>query len=407
MQEIILIGYGPDPLKSDSRSAFSLRTAMFKKALLENGFKVSEYLVSDSNVKGCFNINSSKDRKRLAKTLKNSAIRTICCTGYNACDFVAKLKLDKFLAFDLNGWTLAEIEARSFFDKSNALNKRFVSMEKRILSAGDFFTTVSNAQKYAVYGELALSGKLGIGTFGKPVVSSIANKGLQFNKVIPYTQIDPNDFNLLWLGGFNNWADYETLFYGVCELSKKHSFIKLIVTGGAIKNVNEDKYKKFVELVDNSKYKNNFKLLNWADAKQIPGIIKASQIGINCDLDCLETRTGARNRINEMIANGLPVISSSGSEVSEYVASKNFGTTFESGNYKDLAEKIELAMGSQHKIWKQNLKKYSPDYSDFAELVTFLQTPYKIKKSFTSKIESLVWYMRKKSFSDLLKKLGL
>ena len=405
MQKIILIGFGPDPTLSNSRSAFSLRTTMFERGLRQNGFEVEKILIHDGKHKDCFNINSKTDRKTIHKLINKSDSKFVIASGFAISDFVSKLNLkNKYLIHDLNGWTMAEMQAKAFSMQSDVLLSKKIKTEKRILKSGDFFTTVSKSQQFAIYGELSQLGKINSGNFGKTVVSSVANKGVAFKR--EKVEKDNSKFKIIWLGGFNNWADEKTLFEGIQKVMQKFSFIELIVTGGAISGVNDSKYAWFIDKVNASEFVDRFKLLNWANAKDVPSLIMSSDLGINCDLNCLETSTGARNRINELVVNGVPVISSRGSEVAKQIESSNLGATFESGNANDLAEKIEIAVVNQQKIWARNCQNYTPNYNDFSELVEFIKKPFKsyqVKKSY---FKLLKYYIQSKGIKDILRKLG-
>ena len=412
MENVILIGFGPDATKSLERSAFSLRTYMFEKGLEDAGFQVEKFMFSRAKHKDCFNINSLSDRTKVKLLVETSSTSVVIGTGFEICKIISEWKLrNKFIVSDLNGWTPSEIQARSFSEKSNVLVERFKHAEKQILESSDFITTVSNAQKFAVYGELSMLGRLRHENFDKVLVSAISNKGVKFRNNDEISErsdlLDSKKFKILWLGGFNNWADEKTLFEGVEKIMDKYSFVELVVTGGAINGVNDSKYPVFEQLVQNSVHKDKFTLMNWAKAVDVPRIISECQVGLNCDLYCLETLTGARNRINELITNGLPVISSRGSEVADFISSKKLGSTFESQNVNDLAFQMELAINGQAKIWKNNCLGFQDDYSDFRQLIDFCKHPFKISYKKQSGISKLIWYFQNKSLRDLLRKLGL
>jgi len=405
MQKVILIGFGPDPNKSSSRSAFSLRTSMLEHGLDINDIQVEKLLVYDGKHDGCFNINSQKDRQSIKNHINKSDAQFVLASGFSICKLITGFGIkNKYIISDLNGWTLSEVQAKSFDIDSNVLLDKTIHTEKQILKHSDFLITVSSAQKFATYGELAILGLLNKSNFGRTVVSHIANKGIAFQDI--KNQSDPNKFTIIWLGGFNNWADEKTLFQGVSRVMQKYSFVEMIVTGGAIYGVNDSKYKWFCNQVEQSEYKHRFTLLNWAAAKDIPNLITSSDLGVNCDIKCLETLTGARNRVNELIVNGVPVISSDGSEVSKQIKTLKLGTTFESGNSYDLAEKIEIALLNQQKIWSQNCQNYRPDYLDFRELITFIKQPFDSTKSSNGFFKRIAYYLKTKSLRDVIRKLG-
>ena len=155
---------------------------MFEKGLEDAGFQVEKFMFSRAKHKDCFNINSLSDRKKVKLLVENSSTSVVIGTGFEICKMISEWKLrNKFIVSDLNGWTPSEIQARSFSEKSNVLVERFKHAEKQILESSDFITTVSNAQKFAVYGELSMLGRLRHENFDKVLVSAIANKGVKFH----------------------------------------------------------------------------------------------------------------------------------------------------------------------------------------------------------------------------------
>jgi len=70
---------------------------------------------------------------------------------------------------------------------------------------------------------------------------------------------------------------------------------------------------------------------------------------------CPETEIGARNRINEMLRHGLPVISTIGAEITHILKSHHAGVICESRNSDDLSHSI-LAL-AQDKEKRESIKK--------------------------------------------------
>jgi len=169
----------------------------------------------------------------------------------------------------------------------------------------------------------------------------------------------PNDaFVLLWVGGYNTWVDEITLFKGVSEAMEKCPKLYFVSTGGQISGLDNGTFLRFKKLIDESEFKDRFVFLGWVNSSDIPYIYARANAGLNVDRKCAETYTGARNRINEMMKFGVPVITSLGSEISYEVEARACGTAFKSGKH----ELLTSAIVNMYSDWKDRhgykLKEY-------------------------------------------------
>ena len=278
---------------------------------------------------------------------------------------------------DLNGWAMAEAQAQAYKVGSDNYLGHYYEMERTVLERADKISTVSVPQKFAVLGELAMLGRLNEATFGYKFAYSIANGTEWFegekvkkkeveerNKKL-FGKLPEDAFVVLWLGGYNTWVDEITLFKGVDEAMSKCKNLYFVSTGGGIEGLDNGTFKKFKDRVDKSKYKNRFKFLGWVDTADIPYIYKKAMVGLNVDRKCTETYTGARNRINEMMKFGLPVITTLGSEISREVEKIEAGVAVKSGKSDELSEAIirmykdlKNRHGYKLKQYAENGKKY-------------------------------------------------
>lgn len=233
---------------------------------------------------------------------------------------------------DLNGWIMAEAQAQAHKMDSNDYIPHYYDMEKNIVKWADKFSTVSQSQEFSLLGELASLGRLNKETFGYQFVHHIPNGTEWFageeeifnrgtKKSFPEMEKIPDDaFVLLWMGGYNTWVDENTLFKGVEDAMKQCAKLYFVSTGGEIAGLDNKTFASFKEMIEKSAYKDRFIFLGWVEVEDIPYIYKMAQCGLNVDKKCVETLTGARNRINEMMKFGLPVITTFGSEISYEVA---------------------------------------------------------------------------------------
>lgn len=151
----------------------------------------------------------------------------------------------------------------------------------------------------------------------------------------------PNDaFVITWIGGYNNWVDEKTLFEALEIAMSKVSHLYFVSTGGAIAKVAHDTFGRFRQRIDMSKFKHRFIFLGWIATPDMKKVYAESNVGISVDIDCLETQTGARNRLNEMMKFGLPVITTQGSEIASIISKYKTGIVSPSGNATMLCDAI-------------------------------------------------------------------
>ena len=329
----------------------------------------------------------------------------------------SRLKFDGVFWADLNGWTMAKAQIDSYKTESDRKLGNYLRLEETVLKRADYVSVVSEAQKYAVLGELAMMKRLGLETFDREFVMTIEN-GLEtfesdrIEKIVKtvrraptldnawsagaFEQVEedglryfrgeesfsgacvpPNAFVVLWLGSYSAWVDEETLFKGVeaameagsgsgvgvrgasvaasgrdddgsgagagdggrdddgsgagagstsggsrigSATGREARKIYFVSTGGLSEEESANKtYLKFKEMVNLSRYKDRFVFLGWVPVKHIPYLYREADVGINVDRRCLDTMTGGRNRLLEMMKFGLPVVTTLGTELSYQV----------------------------------------------------------------------------------------
>jgi glycosyltransferase involved in cell wall biosynthesis len=273
---------------------------------------------------------------------------------------------------DLNGWIMAEAQAQAYKMGTNDYLPHYHEMEHAILKRADKFSVVSNAQKFALMGELAGLGRLNKETFAYEFVHHIPNGTEWFsgenaeddeNNSAKVSGIPDDAFILLWLGGYNTWVDELTLYKGVERAMQKCKKLYFVSTGGEVSGLDNKTFAKFKKMIDESKFKDRFIFLGWVDTKNIPYIYERACAGLNVDRKCIETYTGARNRINEMMKFGLPVISTLGSEISYEVQGAGAGIGVENGNHEALGD----AIFGMYKEWEGSLSGGSRKLKEYGD----------------------------------------
>ncbi|MEI7511112.1 MAG: glycosyltransferase family 4 protein [Candidatus Peregrinibacteria bacterium] len=359
-KKILLIGSGPLPFEGEGiRNAGGLRTEQFLSPLTKGQYEVFSILIHSEALPkeqkeedGSFRISRSDPFlfRQIRHKIKNFS-PDICIAVNTFPSFVAAKTLPKETPFwaDLNGWIMAEAQVRAGETGSNALIPNSWHQEKTVLLRADKVSTVSTPQRFATIGELASIGRIRKETNNYDFVTSIPNATKKFaldEELLPLREIRkekgiPEGATVIsFIGGYNNWVDEKSLFEGLEKAMARDEKVFFVSTGGNIDKIATGVFGRFQERIRQSKYKNRFVFLGWIATKDMASVYNASDIGISTDILCTETETGARNRINEMMKFGLPVITTSGSEIAERVAQYECGLVAASGNSDEIAEKI-------------------------------------------------------------------
>jgi len=222
-------------------------------------------------------------------------------------------------------------------------------------------------------------------------------------------------FRLLWVGGYNTWVDEETLFAAVEGAMAKNADIYYISTGGEIEGLDDSTYARFRAKVAKSEFKERFIFLGWIETAQIPSLYLSVDAGINVDLLCVETETGARNRINEMMKFGLPVITTLGSEIASEVGRAGAGLTVTSGDISGLTAAI-LEMAVDQKDYGQKGARYIEEKCNYRVLTQPLvewlgsaapapDRDVKVDFGARGKLKTAKRYLKQSGWKKFLKKL--
>lgn len=309
---------------SENRPAAGIRSYQFLKAC-EGKFEIKTVAIEMAPVEKAFDESIVRVSKENFAQVQNvhDEFKPDLILGVNTYpSYVAcGLNTSAPIWADLNGWIMAEAEAQAYKIEGDSYLPHYFEFEKRILARADKFSAVSKREADALLGSLAWAGRLNNANFGKELVCHIPNGTEDFlsdkNGVDhgALAKIPSGKFNLLWLGGYNTWVDEELLFKGVEKAMEEIPELNFVSTGGAISGLDDKTFARFLELVNASRFKDRFIFLGWVKTSEIPLIYGACNVGLNIDRACVETFTGARNRINEMMKFGLPVITTLGSEI--------------------------------------------------------------------------------------------
>lgn len=247
---------------------------------------------------------------------------------------LARLRRPEPFWADLNGWTMAEGLTRAAVVGHDRDFGHFWKLEASTLLAADRFSTVTERQAHALYGELAMLGRLGRHNMAEPFAVCVPNaiypdfEALERRPGVPDFLRDaiPSDALLaLWSGGFNTWTDSETLLDGLARALAEEPRLHFVITGGAIPGHDEVTWNRFEEGARRRLPAGRWHALGWTDFPRVLALHAAAHVGLNMDGDNIETRFGARNRVTNMLGAGMPVVTTRGTEVAEWMERHGLG----------------------------------------------------------------------------------
>ena len=252
---------------------------------------------------------------------------------------------------DLNGYVMVEGQTKCRLYNNDAELLHFWEQELKIVQRADKFSVVSEPQKYALLGELAIAGRLNRWNFDWEFVHWLPNavnemyRDIQSSHqhVLRGSVVPENAFVLLWSGGYNTWTDVDFLYESLNQIMGELPDLHFVSTGGMVDGHDELSYARFQELVAKSSFRDRFHLQGWLPADQVPAYYRESDLGINIDSFNYETIFGARNRLVNMMAAGLAVLTTRGTEISAIIERENIGMTFPIGDHERLASCIHRA----------------------------------------------------------------
>jgi glycosyltransferase involved in cell wall biosynthesis len=272
--------------------------------------------------------------------------------GVNAHPAYLLALADSKLPFwaDLNGWTMAEGTSRAAIVGDDGDFGHFWRQEVAVLLAADRFSTVSQRQAWALWGELAVLGKLGSGNFDQELVEYVPNA------VYPdYAKLERRPGTMpgflrdrlpegspicLWTGGFNTWTNVDMLTAALARAMEQEPSLCFVSTGGAVVGHDEKTYERYLQLAGERLPEGRVVNLGWAPLDQVIALHAAATMGINIDGNNIETRFGARNRVTNMLGAGLPVITTRGTEIAEWMEHRRCGRVINQGEPAALAEAL-------------------------------------------------------------------
>lgn len=262
---------------------------------------------------------------------------------------------------DLNGWTMAEGQVRASVVGHYKEFGHFWKQEALTAMRADKFSTVTQRQGNALYGELAVLGRLDQRNFSHNFISHVPNAvypdyaTLQRTAKMPEIlgkQIPQDAAICLWSGGFNSWTNVDMLVDGIAKAIEQEGSLIFVCTGGAIHGHDTKTYERFNILAQRRIPAGRWFPLGWTDFGEVLDLHACAACGINIDGQNTETVFGARNRLTNMMGAGLPVITTRGTEIAEWIEENAHGMVIPQGDSDALAGAI-VASVQQRELWQE------------------------------------------------------
>ncbi len=246
---------------------------------------------------------------------------------------------------DINGDPMAEAQAKAEVEGSDAYTKDFFWRFVPVLMRADRFSTCSSPQRAALIGQLSMIGRLTAGNAGVDLVHAIPNSidhtELALLGAIERAPRAPGEpFVVLWSGGYNTWADPDLLFETLERAMAREPSIRFVSTGGAIGGHYTQGYERFRARVAGSVHAARYHFAGWVQTAELPAYYGDAHAAILTDRFGYEGVLGARTRMLDWLAAGLPIVTTRLSEISHEVEARGAGLTARCGDAEGLAEHL-------------------------------------------------------------------
>ena len=374
MSRLLVLGYTLPSLISPENTvvprAFNLRTAQFVDALLQAGHQllVCCYLHPGETVPaGLYPLNKDNLRCVAAGPGSRAWLQSarqefhsfhpdaLVAVSLLGCLVASQLPGGKPLWCDIYGDPITDLQMLLSARGYNRGLRSVLWLESVALRRGDAFSTCSNPQRCALIGKLSSLLRLDYRTLEYQFVHAIPpafvlGGAVGSRKVEVYPQLwGSGPFNVLWYGGYNGWADVDTLFEALEYAMEHDERIHYTSLGEGI--ADPSLYQRFAENVRRSQYADRYHLLGWRPSSELREFIAKSHLGISVLRNIYETELGAPTRLLEMLSLGLPVLTV-GSELSGWLASKGAALSAPYADPTSVAEAI-LSCAANPQKWQR------------------------------------------------------
>ncbi len=376
MTKVLLIGYNPPQIVPNVKiEAAHYRTWQFLQPLLDDGHAVclcagtrdEVARVEDVPAPWCNQFQfcpisfGAGDWPRQLQAA-HDAFQPDCVVAVNFshCLYATRLQTSAPIWMEIYGDMLTIMQSYFYRKQSDRGLDTQITFLREVLRKGDIFSGCGRPQCHMLVGELAMAGRLNRWTFGyeftrvilpgsPPAPNSagtVARAGARPPRHFLTQQgVADEDFVVLWCGGYNTWTDVETLFGGLEAAMQANRRLHYVSVGASTYSAPDTVYDRLCRLAAASPHAQRYHLLGWRPWSEMADFYRESDVGINIDALHYETIFGTRTRLVEMIAGGLPVVTSLGPELSYLLRDAGAALTFEVGDAAALGAALARMAG--------------------------------------------------------------
>lgn len=374
MTRILLLGENHPIMMGDAKiEAAHYRTAQFLESLLEDGHTIT--LVAprienaDPSIENHWHGRLSYqpidfnhiDWKSELQQI-HDFVKPHCVVAVNLefCLYATKLTTSVPIWMDIYGDPITIMQAAVYRAGSDRGLKTFMGFVRLVLEKGDIFSVCGTPQKHMLVGELAMIGRVNRYTFGYEfghailpgafmVTETAKRSQLKERKLLSQAGVPEDAFVVLWAGGYNTWTDVDTLFNGLVQAMDAEKRLVYVSVGASTYEAPDNVYVRFQQLIAASSHRDRFYLLGWRPWSEVAGYYRESDVGINIDSQHYETVYGTRTRLVEMIGEGLPIVTSFGTELGSLLVNAGAALGFSIGDRVQLGNHLtKLAADPEH-----------------------------------------------------------
>jgi len=357
--KVLVLGYNPPPYQAGSKlEAANYRTWQFVQPLLEDGQHVTlcvdarspqpdAGLLPANLTWQAIPVDTVGWMARLQAVHDDVAPDCIVAVDFYPALWSTRIRTASPIWMDFYGDPLTISQVARYRAGSDQGIGTAISLMRYPLRRGDVFSVCGESQRHMLVGELAMCGRLNSRTLGYDFVRVVGPGAPPVAPIgeLKATQlvgmgIPPDAFVVLWCGGYNTWTDVDTLFAGLSSAMAQNTNVHFLSVGASTYQAPTTAYDRFAASAERSPFCSRFHLVGWRPWQEIPAFYLVSDVGINIDALHYETLYGTRTRLVEMLAYGLPVVTSTGCDLSLRISEKGVGVVFPSGSGEDLARAL-------------------------------------------------------------------
>lgn len=359
IKKVLILSVGPVPISSDIKvEGGGLRAWGLAQGFLANNIKVTIAIPDNFELKEDFIDGNLKvcqwDFENLKLFFKEHDAVCVLYSRGDLMKYVAKnLDSKKQLIVDLYVPIYIESLARELKGTLDEYQQYQFDLAhwNTAFKRGDYFLCANEAQYHFYNGILSAMGRINPVNFKEQILEIVPygihkSEAFHDKDVCKGEVIGKEDFMILWFGGLYPWFDIMPLLNSIKNLSNKYSNIKLIILGG--KNPFSTN-KQFTEKYDLAwKFANENNLLgkeiyfvNWIPYQERNNWYKEADVVINLHHKTKETIYSWRTRIVDYVWGEVPIISTGGDEVTEYLAKNNAAIILQENTAEEITKNIE------------------------------------------------------------------